>query len=264
MVQSRLAALTRAKSRQLRQIQENMGYKFKDQALLLQAFVHRSYVFENPDLSLTSNERLEFLGDAVLNFLVAEHLYLRFPNSPEGELTLLRAALVRLETLADWARRLGLGGALLLGRGEEAAGGRDRTINLGRCFEAVMASVYLDGGLEGVRSVVLPLVDAALAGERPLPVEIKDAKSRLQELVQKEYRITPRYRTLSATGPDHARWFTVEVLAGSQVLATGEGHSKAAAQQKAAEAALQALESGKLRILPNSITPEHHNDVGPA
>jgi ribonuclease-3 len=263
VTKTRLHNLVRAKAKQLGKIQEALGYRFNDRTLLLQAFVHRSYVFENPEPGLTSNERMEFLGDAIINFLVAEYLYFRFPDSPEGELTLLRAALVRLETLADWARRLGLGQALLLGRGEESAGGRDRTANLGRCFEAVIASLYLDGGLEPVRSVVQPLVDAVLQGERRLPVEIKDAKSRLQELIQKEYRITPRYRTVAATGPDHARWFTVEVLAGSQVLAIGEGHSKAAAQQKAAQAALEAIERGELRIPANSVTSEQHNDIDP-
>ncbi len=264
MAQGRIRALIRSRSETLNRIQETLGYRFRDPALLLQAFVHTSFVFENPEVGLGSNERLEFLGDAVLNFVVADHLYFRFPEASEGELTMARAALVRLETLAGWARRFGLGEALLLGRGEEAAGGRDRTANLGRCFEALIAGIYLDGGLDPVRSLVLPLVDEALGAEKQVPVEMKDPKSRLQELIQKEFHVTPRYRTLAAEGPDHARRFTVEVLVGTQVLATGEGHSKAAAQQRAAEAALEMMERGELRILPDSILPQDHDDVRPS
>ncbi len=255
-----LPPLLQSWHRHLDYVEAALNYKFHDRKLLLQAFVHRSFVFENPEVEIESNERLEFLGDAVLDFVVADYLFREYPDRTEGELTLLRAAMVRLETLAAWAKDLALGQALLLGKGEDTAGGRARTANLGRCFEALIAALYIDGGLEPVRALVLPRVAKAL-GEGPLPAEIKDAKSRLQELIQKEYRITPRYHTVSAKGPDHARWFTVQVLVGSQVLAAGEGPSKTAAQQKAAEAALEKLARGELTIL-GSISTENENHIG--
>jgi len=222
-------------------VQERLNVRFNDLSLLLRALTHRSYLNEHPSDSLEDNERLEFLGDAVLDFVSGDWLYNRFPEMHEGRLTRLRAALVRTETLADFARQCHLGEALRLGRGEEESGGRDRQANLCRVFEAVVGAIYLDQGLETVREFVLPCFTPAL--ERILDADLdKDAKSTLQEWSQAHLNLTPTYRTVRETGPDHAKHFTVEVVIGGQVYGQGSGRSKQAAAQEAAQAALEAIE----------------------
>jgi ribonuclease-3 len=221
-------------------LQAALGVKFEDESLLQQALVHRSYLNENPALHLVSNERLEFLGDAVLGFVVANELYSRFPDFSEGELTRLRAALVRGETLSRIAASLQLGEYLYLGHGEEESGGRSRARNLSCTLEAVIGAVFLDGGLDAVESFILKLLNGELEGV----VEDKlaaDYKSRLQQLIQSERKITPIYRTIEEVGPDHAKTFTVEVLAGDSILGRGSGRSKRAAEVDAARHALQGL-----------------------
>ena len=216
-----------------------IGIVFSDKSLLTRALVHRSALNEQPDLAPCSNERLEFLGDAVLGLVTAEYLYHRFPEYQEGDLTTLRAALVCGETLAQFARRINLGQFLYLSKGEEAAGGRDREANLACAFEALMGAIYLDQGLPVARSFIQRFIEPEI-GERMVPVVNKDPKSRLQELVQGEYQRTPRYRTVAEEGPDHAKCFTVEVMMGDRVLGRGTGRSKQAAERAAAEAALAA------------------------
>ncbi len=211
--------------------------EFNDPALLRAALTHRSYLNEHPDLDAEDNERLEYLGDAVLDFLLAEYLYLSFPHAPEGELTGLRAALVRRETLARLAVRLGIGPALLMGHGEIETGGRERPATLCAAFEAVVGALYLDQGLPAVSDWVLPMMQQELTGART-EVEDKDPKSRLQETAQGLLGITPRYRTVKAEGPDHAKVFTVEVSIGTAVCGHGEGPSKQIAAQSAALDAL--------------------------
>jgi ribonuclease-3 len=213
---------------------------FKETGLLHQALVHRSYLNENLGVPLLSNERLEFMGDAVLGFLVTEELYRRFPHMSEGELTRLRASLVRGSTLARWGKRLGLGNALLLSQGEETSGGRHRPANLANVMEAVLGALFLDQGVEVVRTVVLPLLEEELASHGPQGLE-KDPKSGFQELAQSRWQLTPTYRTITSEGPDHRRIFTVEALIGERVLGLGQGTSKQRAQQAAAQAALEAL-----------------------
>lgn len=222
------------------ELAKGLGLSFADKELLEQALVHRSYLNENPDFPLPSNERLEFMGDSVLGLVVTEELYRRFPQGSEGELTHLRAALVRGVTLARWAKRLGLGESLLLGRGEEASGGRQRPANLANAMEALLGALYLDQGMEAVRALVVPLLEEEVAQHWPRGLE-KDAKSSLQELAQARWQLTPTYCTVAAEGPEHSRRFTVEVLVGDQVLAQGQGASKQQAQQAAARAALEAL-----------------------
>lgn len=222
---------------------------FRDGQIHQQALVHRSYLNENPELNLLSNERLEFMGDAVLGFLVTEELYRRFPHMSEGELTLLRASLVRGSTLARWSRRLGLGERLLLSRGEEASGGRQRPANLANVMEAVLGALYLEQGIEAVRALVLPLVEEEMAHHWPDSLE-KDPKSGLQELSQSRWQLTPTYRTITSEGPDHRRSFTVEALIGERVLGLGQGTSKQRAQQAAAQAALEALAGGDSAVSP--------------
>ncbi len=221
-------------------LEEELGLTFRDRALLLQALVHRSYLNENPDDRLISNERLEFLGDAVLDALTAEFLFRRHPEKGEGELTLLRSALVRTEALAGFARQLDLGRFLVLGRGVEAEGGRGRPSLLAATFEALMGAIYLDQGVEAVRRFLQPFLEQVLeevSGRSPL-----DYKSALQIEVQGRLGITPHYRTVDAWGPEHARTFRVEVWAGEHLLGTGEGPSKQQAQQEAARLALERLE----------------------
>lgn len=224
-------------------LQAALGVNFKDEALLQQALAHRSYLNENPALHLVSNERLEFLGDAVLGFVVANELYSRFPDFSEGELTKLRAALVRGETLGRIAASLQLGDYLYLGHGEEESGGRSRPRNLSCTLEAVIGAVFLDSGLDVAESFILRMVNGELEGV----VEDKfaaDYKSRLQQIIQSERKITPVYRTIEEVGPDHAKTFTVEVLAGDVILGRGSGRSKRAAEVDAARHALQGLVGG--------------------
>lgn len=223
-------------------VEDRLGYRFSNPDLLRQALVHRSYLNENPGFGLPDNERLEFLGDVVLSLIVAETLFRRFPDLPEGKLTRLRSWLVRTETLARWARELDLGPELFLSRGEEQTGGRRRPSILASAFEAVLGAVYLDGGLEAARRVLLPFVEGELEKLQD-PDEVLDPKTRLQEVTQARWQLTPAYVTVHQTGPSHRRKFTVEVRLGDRVLATGQGYSKQAAEQEAARTALARLES---------------------
>jgi len=210
---------------------------FGDWTLLRTALTHGSYLNEHPALDWEDNERLEYLGDAVLDFVLADYLYTQFPHAPEGELTGLRAALVRRATLARFARALGLGEALFMGHGEVETGGRERAATLCAAFEALVGALYLDQGLEQVERLVMPLVAGELAEARA-EVADKDPKSHLQELAQGELGLTPRYRTIRAEGPDHAKTFTVVVYIGEAPCGEGEGPSKQMAAQRAALDAL--------------------------
>lgn len=216
--------------------------QFQDPDLLLSALTHRSYVHEHYQTSLQPNERLEFLGDSVLNFLTAQFLYQTFPQRGEGELTAMRASLVRTGMLARFARQLELGSFLKLGKGEEHSGGRDRDNLLADAFEAVIAAIYLDQGMEAADRFLLPYLESEAARIVVHGLQLDD-KSRLQERVQSERNQTPRYRTVSAEGPDHNRIFTIEVQAGGDRLGIGVGNSKQAAAQAAARAALEYLDS---------------------
>ena len=227
----------------LASFQQQLKLTFRDQSLLQRALTHRSYLNEHPDKALEDNERLEFLGDAVLDFIAGEWLYNRFPETHEGRLTRLRAALVRTETLADFGQQCRLGEALCLGRGEEDSGGRHREANLCRGFEALIGAIYLDLGMDVVRDFVLPFFEAALRVILASDAD-KDAKSLLQEWSQATLNLTPSYRTIAAAGPDHAKEFTVEVVIGERVYGQGRGRSKQAAAQEAAQAALADVQDG--------------------
>jgi ribonuclease-3 len=227
---------------ELQALEEQLGLTFHDYSLLSRALTHRSYLNENPEATLEDNERLEFLGDAVLDFVVGAFLYHRFPEMDEGELTSLRAALVRAETLATFARTMELGRYLRLGYGEAETGGRDRTPILCAAFEAVVGAIYLDQGVEPVRKLVEPLISPALVQIRARSLH-KDAKSEFQVWAQKYFNLTPRYKVLSSEGPDHAKTFTVQVIVGQQSWGEGSGRSKQAAQQAAATAALLRAEA---------------------
>ncbi len=221
-------------------LQITLGIAFKTQSLLEQALTHSSYVNENPSLASGSNERLEFLGDAILGFIVAEKLYQDFPDLTEGDMTRLRSALVRRDTLARVAESIKLGDYLYLGKGEEASHGRAKPANLAALLEAVIAAVFLDQGLATTRDFTLKLL-----GEELLKVVSQDTavdyKSRLQEFIQSRQQLTPAYRLIETTGPDHDRTFTVEVMAGDTVLGRGSGRSKKLAETEAARSALARL-----------------------
>ncbi len=235
----------------LERFESRTGLHFSDKTLLQRALTHRSFLNESPDFPLADNERLEFLGDAVLDFLVAEFLYHKFPEQREGPLTNMRAALVRRDTLARFARRISLGQFLLMGRGEVESGGRDRPGTLCAAFEALVGALYLDQGLEAVKDFLRPFIEPEL--DRVLQEALnKDAKSRLQEWSQAHFQATPYYRTVDERGPDHAKEFTVQALINGVVYGEGEGRSKQLAAQAAAQAALDTLArlqaEGKLPI----------------
>ncbi len=220
--------------------QRALGIYFNNQSWLEQAFVHRSYLNENPDFALPSNERLEFLGDAILGFIVAEELYNKFPQLSEGELTTIRASLVCRQTLAKVAFSLKLGDWLLLGQGEEMSGGRKRQSNLANAMEALIGAMYLDQGLYKAKEFILrqlkPFLEKTKRGEiNP------DYKTLLQELVQAEKLLPPTYQVIEATGPDHDKQFTVEVLIEDNILGRGVGKNKKAAEMEAAHSAWEKL-----------------------
>jgi len=229
----------------LTKVQDRLEVRFTDQSLLQRALTHRSYLNEHPEHTLEDNERLEFLGDAVLDFIAGAWLYHRFPEMDEGQLTRLRAGLVRTETLAHFAQTLHLGDALLLGRGEDESGGRRRISNLCGSFEALAGALYLDQGMEAAQAFAEPLLEPALQDILRRAAD-KDAKSLLQEWSQARLGQTPIYRTVASEGPDHAKEFTVAVIIGQTECGRGAGHSKQAAAQLAAQQALNAIEAGEI------------------
>jgi len=214
--------------------------KFKNPDLLENALVHRSYLNENPDFPFPSNERLEFLGDAVLEQVVSNYLYHNFPALPEGELTALRAALVRTESLAEESRRLGLGKKLLLSKGEEQSGGRDNPYLLANTFEAVIGAIYLDQGIEKARDFISE--ELLYKTEESLKSGTKDPKSKFQEVTQAKFGATPSYRVVKESGPPHHRKFVSAAYLQRKKIAEGEGKSKKEAEEAAAREALKNYE----------------------
>ena len=221
----------------MKTLEDRLGYQFQNRALLDNALTHSSYANEHRDEGLTSNERLEFLGDSVLGMVVADHLYREHPNMPEGELTRTRAAMVCEGSLVEVARMLELGRYLRLGKGEDAGGGRERPSILADATEAVLAAIYLDGGIAQVRRTIRTLI---LGNEEELSAS-RDYKTALQELVQKESGRKLTYQLVGEEGPDHAKRFSVEVLLDGKALGAGEGRTKKAAEQNAAKAAIAAM-----------------------
>ena len=222
-------------------LHERLPITFHDLALLQWAFIHRSYINEvTEENDLADNERLEFLGDSVLGFVMSEYLYLTYPDYQEGPLTNLRAALVRRETLAKLAIQWSLGEYLWLGNGEEESDGRQRPATLCAVFEALIGAIYLDQGVEAVRTFVLPLMQTELA-ETAAAALGKDAKSRMQEYGQRTFNVTPRYREAESSGPDHDRTFVMTVTIAGKVYGVGQGRSKGEATQAAAAMGLYRL-----------------------
>jgi ribonuclease-3 len=223
-------------------LQDALGYTFRDPTLLERALTHRSYTHEHPEELAETNERLEFLGDAIFQFFVSDTLFRRLPDQPEGRLTALRAAVVSTTSFAAIGETLRLADHVRVSRGEAALDGRGRQSILAGCVEAIVAAVYFDtGDLTETRALVdrlvEPRIEAALSGATP-----ENVKGRLQELLQAQRGVTPVYRVLDHDGPDHARRFEVEVLAGSVPLGRGTGIGKREAETHAARAALAELE----------------------
>ena len=227
----------------LADLEKSLGHSFRNRDLLLNALMHRSYVNENPHLHLTDNERLEFLGDAALDLAISHLLIERFPHYNEGKLSRLRAGIVNEKQLASMAEELGLGAALHLGKGEELSGGRQKPSLLADAFEALLAAVYLDGGLQALISMVEFQFSRFFSEEEDLPLVLdKDYKTRLQEILQGREKTVPHYRLEAEEGPDHDKLFRVSVWLKDRLLALGSGPTKKSAQQKAASRALRLLE----------------------
>jgi ribonuclease-3 len=218
-----------------------LGVTLRDRTTALAALTHKSYVNEHRDEAQGDNERLEFLGDAVIDLAVSHRLMERFPGAREGDLSKMRAAVVDEAGLAGLARALDLGPLLRLGRGEELTGGRRKASLLADAMEAVVAAVYLDGGLEAVLGLVDRLLGDAFARAAAGTLD-RDHKTQLQELAQSRVRATPRYRVVAELGPDHAKVFQIELELRGEVLATGQGKSKKDAEQAAAKAAIEVLQ----------------------
>lgn len=222
----------------LKKLEKTLGITFQNQKLLAQSLVHRSYLNENPESNLSSNERLEFLGDAVLSFIISDSLFSWFPAYQEDYLTNLRSRIVRTSSLAQIAKKLGLGNYLLLGRGEQESGGSKKTSLLADSLEALIGAIYLDQGSPAARAFIkrefTPFMKKLLKKPR-----VKDYKSTLQEKVQAEAKQSPVYKTIKTVGPPHAKVFTIAVYLKGKILGQGKGASKQEAEQRAAKAALE-------------------------
>lgn len=220
-------------------LQNKIGVRFIDQELLKQAFIHRSYLNEDKNTK-SSNERLEFLGDAVLSFLTSHFLYEKYPQFPEGTLTNIRSGLVKTKTLALTAEKIGLGDLLLLSKGEEESGGRRNTSLLADCFEALLGAMFLDTGIDVCRKYLTTYL-FPYAQELVDKKAYVDYKSHLQELVQEHSKESPSYRVIKSEGPDHDKTFWMEVVSENRILGHGQGKSKQEAEQAAACDALEKL-----------------------
>lgn len=221
----------------IEELQERIGYRFREEGLLRQALTHSSYANEKHMKKLSDNERLEFLGDAVLEIISSEFLYRNYPKLPEGDLTKLRASIVCEPTLALCTRELDLGEYLLLGKGENLTGGRKRKSILSDTMEAVIGAIYLDGGFESAKAFIHRFILTDIEHKKLF----YDSKTILQEVVQGNYEEPLHYELLSEEGPDHDKQFKVEARIGKQVIGTGSGHTKKAAEQEAAYQALLLL-----------------------
>lgn len=222
----------------LKELADKLGHQFRDLQLLEAALRHSSYVHEHPEESGQSNERLEFLGDAVLELVITQVLYQRFPQASEGQLSKARSGVVNEGRLAATAKGLDLGRYLLLGKGEESQNGHQKPSILADALEAVTAAVYLDGGLEAAHQMLVALL-GPVTEHAIMRAPKKDYKTRLQERVQESLHITPRYQLLSAEGPDHEKIFKVTLEIDGQIVASGQGRSKKEAEQDAAQQALE-------------------------
>ena len=227
----------------LTKLEQGLGYTFRNKALLENALTHSSYANENRERHLPDNERLEFLGDSILGFVVAEYLYRNFPDKPEGELTRIRADLVCERNLAEAAATIELGSYLLLGHGEEQGGGRKRDSIVSDAMESVIAASFMDGGFAAAKEIIDRLILSNIPKGRPRNFDYKTA---FQELVQRKKDQQIHYELTGESGQDHDKHFEVEVLLNGKAVGHGVGSSKKRAEQAAAEAAIEALFPGEI------------------
>jgi ribonuclease-3 len=225
----------------LRELEERLGYRFGEIGLLENALTHRSFVNENPAPPFKDNERLEFLGDAVLELTITDMLMQKFPDYAEGQLSKLRASVVNEQPLAELARRFRLGEFLLLGRGEETSGGRMKTSLLANAFESIIAAMFLDGGFDRTAAFIGRFFEP-LIEEGGTTTVYRDYKTAAQEVCQTRFRDVPRYVLISETGPDHDKRFETSLIIGERIIATGTGRNKKEAEQQAAKTAMEALQ----------------------
>ncbi len=225
----------------LNELEVKIGYSFRRPEMLIEALTHKSFSNEQPGKECPHNERLEFLGDAVLDLIISDRVFKDYPGFSEGELTRIRAEVVSEKSLARAGRKLGLGACLRLGKGEARSGGRNKESLLADALEALLGAVFCDGGIEGVRAVTEGLFLEAMQRSARSKVGL-DHKTRLQELLQARCGRPPRYLLAQAEGPDHERVYTVEVVAEGRVIGRGSGRTKKAAEQEAAREALGGLD----------------------
>ena len=226
--------------RDIQEFENIIGYHFKDKTLLRRGVTHSSFANENKKLDIDNNERLEFLGDAVLSLIISEYIFTTFPDLPEGELTKLRASVVCEFSLAQSARDMNLGQYINLGKGEEMTGGRDRDSILSDAFEAILGAIYLDGGLEVARTHVLKYLEEVLYKSLDGKM-LNDFKTHLQEVLQQNSHEKIEYAVIQELGPDHNKQFQTQIQHGNKILGVGWGRSKKEAEQNAAKNALEAL-----------------------
>lgn len=226
----------------IEKFEEKMNLKFKDKELLKKSLTHRSFLNENEKEDLKNNERLEFLGDAVLELIISEHIFHEYPDRPEGDLTSFRAAVVRTESLAKVSGKLGIGQFLLMSKGEEMTGGREKEYLLANAFEAIIGALYIDQGYETVRKFLEKHLVSQIATIVKYRLDL-DAKTKLQEKTQNIFKTTPVYKVIKAKGPDHDKIFTIKVMIKKETYGIGEGITKQKAEEKAAAKALRKLEN---------------------
>ena len=222
----------------LQEIEKKIGYGFKDSQVLMLAFVHRSFVNEHRHVHY-HNERLEYLGDSILGFLISEHLYLQLPDTPEGDLSYLRSRLVEASSCVRYIQKLGLESYLLLGKGERINPGRGRESILADLFEAIIGAVFLDGGMEAARVFLFRNFSEEI--ESILKTPVQNWKALLQDFCQKKFQVAPHYVVLNESGPDHIKIFEIQVMVNNEIMGTGHGSSKKEAQQAAAKMALKRI-----------------------
>lgn len=229
------------RNKNLIDFQKKIGYTFNNQSLLKKALTHSSFANENKSVEWSNNERLEFLGDSVLNLVVSEYVYKNFPNDPEGELTKLRASIVCESSLAYAAKKLNLGDYLLLGKGEETTGGRYRNSIQADAFEALIGSIYLDGGLESSRQFIMNVLKNEVSKSTSFGYLFTDYKTKLQEELQKSNKANVKYIVVNEEGPDHNKTFYINLIIDGKIYGHGQGRSKKEAEQMAAKSGLKKL-----------------------
>lgn len=225
-------------AKDITQFETELGIVFKDKNLLRQAFTHRSYINENPGIPTGHNERLEFLGDAVLELVITDYLFHKYSDKPEGELTAYRASLVNTQSISDAARELGMNDYLLLSKGESKDSGKSRAYILANTYEAFIGALYLDQGYKAAEEFIAGTLFGKIEGIVKKG-SWRDPKSAVQEKAQENVGVTPSYRVLKQVGPDHAKVFTVGIYFGEDLIAQGKGHSKQEAETEAAKSALE-------------------------